>query len=201
MNLPGRLVVISGPSGAGKSTVVSQLIESCPLPLKLSISATTRPIRADDRPGENYIFLTDDQFQAKIDEEAFLECVEVFGRGHWYGTLKEQVSTGLQQGNWIILEIDVEGFHKVRKLHPDAVSVFIHPGSLDELERRLRGRSTDDEQTIARRLEVARGELEASSAYEHIVINNSIEQTVEEICQLLLKTSESAAGNPTHAPE
>jgi guanylate kinase len=187
----GKLVIISGPSGAGKSTVVKQLIEQCTVPLKLSISATTRPVRGDDKPGKNYIFLSDDEFQQKVKQGEFLEYVEVFGRGHWYGTLSEQVSTGLDAGYWIILEIDVEGAQKAKKHYPDAVSIFIHPGSLDELERRLRGRGTEQEEAIARRLEVASHEMEAAVVYDHTVVNQTIEQTVEDICQLLVQSSDS----------
>ena len=121
--------------------------------------------------------------------------MEVFGRGHWYGTLKEQVSTSLDRGDWLILEIDVEGAQKVKSSFPDAISVFIHPGSLEELERRLRGRATDDDQAIARRLEVASQELEVSVVYDHIVVNRSVEQTVREICDLLVQSSDQSVTN------
>ena len=191
----GKLIIISGPSGAGKSTVVSRLICECPLPLKLSISATTRPIRSDDKPGENYIFLEEQQFKAKIEANEFLEYVEVFGRGHWYGTLREQVSTGLQRGNWIILEIDVEGAAKVKQNYPDAVSIFIHPGSIHELERRLRNRATEDEAALQRRLEVAAHEMEAAVVYDHVITNSKVENTVTEICRLLIKLSDTAIEN------
>lgn len=187
----GKLIIISGPSGVGKSTVVSRLVEECPLPLQLSVSATTRPIRADDRPGENYIFLSHAEFQKKIENGEFLEYVEVFGRGHWYGTLREQVSTGLNRGNWIILEIDVEGAATIKRSHPDSISIFIHPGSLEELEKRLRGRATEDESDLARRLEVASHELEAAVVYDHIVTNHCVDQTVADICQLLVKETDT----------
>lgn len=180
-----KLVIISGPSGVGKSTVVSRLIDECELPLKLSVSATTRPIRGDDSPGKNYIFLTNDEFQQRIQDGEFLEYAEVFGRGHWYGTLKDQVTTGLNAGNWIILEIDVEGAQQVKESYPDSISLFIHPGSLEELEKRLRGRATDDDGAIARRLEVASQELDASLAYDHIITNITVDQTVKDICTLL----------------
>ncbi|MEM9411950.1 MAG: guanylate kinase [Planctomycetota bacterium] len=191
----GKLIIISGPSGAGKSTIVKKLITSCPLPLKLSISATTRPQRGDDRPGENYIFLSDEEFQSKVQNDEFLEYVEVFGRGHWYGTLKAQVSTSLDQGDWLILEIDVEGAQKVKTSFPDSVSIFIHPGNLDELEKRLRGRATDDDDAIARRLEVASQEMEVSVVYDHVVVNRTIEQTVQDICDLLTQLSDQSVIN------
>ncbi len=194
-NAMGRLVIISGPSGVGKSTVVSRLIAECGLPLKLSISATTRPIRSDDNPGQNYIFLSEEEFQSRIQAGAFLEYAEVFGRGHWYGTLKDQVTTGLNQGNWIILEIDVDGAQQVKTAYPDVVSIFIHPGSLEELERRLRGRATDDELAITRRLEVASQELDASLAYDHIVTNITVDQTVTDICNLLNQIADTKLSN------
>ena len=186
----GKLVIISGPSGVGKSTVVSKLIESCSLPLELSISATTRPVRGDDRPGENYIFLDDAEFKQRIENNEFLEYVEVFGVGHWYGTLRQQVAKGLSAGKWIVLEIDVEGAAKVMKNHPEVVSIFIHPGSIEELEKRLRGRGTNDEQSIAKRLAVAQDELDASTIYEHIVQNKTVDQTVNDICDILKKSAE-----------
>lgn len=189
---PGKLIVISGPSGAGKSTVVARLIDECPLPLRLSISATTRPVRGDDQPGKNYIFLSDEEFQEKVKQGEFLEYVEVFGRGHWYGTLRDQVSSGLEAGYWIILEIDVEGAQKAKQSYPDAISVFIHPGSLEELERRLRGRGTEKEDAITRRLEVASHELEAAVVYDHIVVNSTVDQTVQDVCQLLVQGFDSA---------
>ncbi len=181
----GHLVIISGPSGVGKTTVLRELFRICPLPLQESVSATTRPRREGETEGVSYHYLDDEQFQQHRQRGNFLECTEVFGRGHWYGTLREPVATGLANGKWIILEIDVEGAAKVLKHYPDAISIFIHPGSLEELERRLRGRATETEPALARRLEVASHELEASAIYRHIVINQSVEQTAEDICKIL----------------
>ena len=115
----------------------------------------------------------------------FLNIARFSGYGHWYGTLRQPVTTGLERGDWIILEVDVEGAAKVLKTYPDAITIFIHPGSIEELERRLRGRGTESEEVLKRRLEVAQHELDASSIYRHIVINQSVEQTVNDICELL----------------
>ena len=181
----GKLIIVSGPSGVGKTTVLKQLYEVCSLPLEPSVSATTRPQRPGEVDGQSYYFLEADDFQQRREAGAFLECIEVFGRGHWYGTLRDPVETGLAGGKWIVLEIDVEGADEVLKHYPDAITIFIHPGSIEELERRLRGRGTETEDALARRLEVASRELAASDRYRHTVVNQSIEQTVTDICQLL----------------
>ncbi len=189
MTLPNngqqRLVIISGPSGAGKSTVVRRLLEECPVPLYLSVSATTRAPRPGEVDGKDYYFLSPEEFQRRRQAGEFLECKEVFGRGDWYGTLRSEVERGIQQGKWVVLEIDVEGAMSVLETYPDAVTIFLHPGSLAELERRLRTRGTENEATIERRLEVARREMEFLTRYRYQVINHTVEQAVQEICHLL----------------
>ncbi len=189
MKQSGQLVILSGPSGAGKSTVVRRLIEKCPLPLELSVSVTTRAPRVGEVEGRDYHFVTPHKFQQMRAEGAFLECKEVFGRGDWYGTLAEQVDSGLAAGKWIILEIDVQGAKSVLEHKPQAPSFFVHPGSLDELERRLRFRGTDNEAAICRRLEVAADELKSLAQYRYEIINRDIEQTVVEICRILKEVS------------
>lgn len=184
-DLAGRLIIFSGPSGVGKTTVLAAIFERCKRPLKMSVSATTRPQRVGETAGKSYHYLSDQEFKQRIEAGDFLEFTEVFGRGHWYGTLKDTVKAGLSEGKWVILEIDVEGAQKVLKHHPDAITIFVHPGSAEELERRLRGRGTESETELQRRLEVARGELGMANLYEHIVINQSVEQTANDICQIL----------------
>src|SRR5262245_24685165 len=141
-----HLVVISGPSGAGKSTVVREIMEKCPLPLSLSVSATTRPPRQGEVEGIDYVVLTAEQFAARRAAGDFLESKEY--AGNWYGTLQSQVTTGLAEGKWVLLEIDVEGTIAVLERHPDALTIFVHSGSVEELERRLRARKTESEDAL-----------------------------------------------------
>lgn len=188
----GRLIILSGPSGVGKTTILKQLHDRSDLPLIESVSATTRLQRPGETDGVSYHYLTKEQFLAHVENDNFLEYTEVFGRGDLYGTLRGPVEQALQDGKWIILELDVVGAVKVLKIHPDAITIFVHPGSIEELERRLRGRGTESEEALTRRLEVAKCELEASSQYKNIVFNTSVEQTVEEICQLLTAIAEKS---------
>jgi guanylate kinase len=184
---PGKLIIISGPSGAGKSTVVRRLIETCPAPLVLSVSATTRPPRPGEQDGVDYHFLSPAEFARRRDRGEMLECFEVFGRGYWYGTPRREVSTSLAEGKWVVLEIDVDGAQAVLQEYPDALTLFVSPGSMEELERRLRGRGTESEETIRRRLEVARREMERSAAYRQLVVNDEVDRAVRQICDLLTK--------------
>ena len=185
---PGRLVILSGPSGAGKSTVVRELLRTCSLPLMLSVSATTRPPRPGEENGVDYQFITLDEFAQRRAADEFLECKEVFGGGHWYGTLRSAVDAGLEAGKWVILEIDVQGALNVLEQRPSSISVFVHPGAQEELERRLRRRGTETEQSIARRLQVAADEMTYVSRYDYVVINHKVSETVNQICQLLKQT-------------
>jgi guanylate kinase len=181
----GKLVVISGPSGVGKSTVVRQIIHKFDGRLRLSVSATTRPPRGAEQDGVDYHFLSDAEFGRRMADGEFLESVEVFGRGHWYGTLWSEVRGSLSRGKWVILEIDVDGAREVLRQYPEAVTIFIRPDSMGELERRLRSRGTEKEDAIQRRLAVARHELQQADHYEYQVVNATVDQTVEEICDIL----------------
>ena len=181
----GKVVIISGPSGAGKSTLVRRLLQTCPLPLELSISATTRPPRPDELNGIDYHFLSADEFDEKRLAGEFLEYKEVFGQGYWYGTLLAKIDDGLRLGKWVILEIDVAGAMSVIDRVPDAITIFIHPGSMQELERRLRNRQTDNEEAIVRRLEVATQEMANRHQYEYQVINKDVDVATNEVSQIL----------------
>ena len=181
----GRLLIFSGPSGAGKTTVLREVLTKAKQPLKMSVSATTRPPRPGEADGVDYHFLDAAVFQTKRDAGEFLECFEVFGRGYWYGTLKETVTASLEASQWVVLEVDVQGRAKVVEQYPEAVTFFVRPESLEVLEQRLRDRGTENEETIKRRLEVAGHEWPFGKQYTYEIINYSIEQAVDEICQKL----------------
>ncbi len=197
--VPGKLVIISGPSGAGKSTVVRRLLAECPLPLEMSVSATTRPPRPDEVDGKDYHFLSREQFLARRDNQEFLEWKEVFGRGDYYGTLRSTVTAGVNAGKWVVLEIDVEGAMTVVAAHPDAITIFLHPGSNAELERRLRERGTESDDSIARRLEVARQEMTFKHRYTYDVQNDTVDQAVHDVCAIL--NAQTAAATLESPPE
>jgi guanylate kinase len=191
----GKLVIISGPSGAGKSTVVKQLLMACELPLELSVSATTRKPRPGERDGIDYFFLSEDEFQRRREAGEFLECKEVFGRGDWYGTFRSIVTAGRRAGKWVILEVDVDGAMAVLDQCPDVITIFLHPGSPEELEKRLRQRATESEDSIRRRLEVASRELTFKNRYRFEVVNDTVAGAVQRICDIL--RSQGAKGSCT----
>jgi guanylate kinase len=177
--------VVSGPSGAGKTSVMQRVYQTCRVPLVRSVSATTRPPRAGETDGVDYHFLSDEEFGSHRQRGEFLECFEVFNHGHWYGTLWSEVTTGLTAGKWVVLEIDVQGALAVCERFPDAVTIFLRPSSREELERRLRGRGTETEEAIQRRLARADRELALAGRYRHQVINDDMDQAVQDICGIL----------------
>lgn len=181
---PGRVIVISGPSGAGKSTLLKQLLARCDR-LVTSVSATTRPPRPGEVDGRDYHFISRQEFERRLALGDFLEHAELFGAGDLYGTLVDEVAPRLAEGKWVVLEIDVEGTRAIVQQYPDAVTIFVRPASLEELERRLRSRGTETADAIARRMHVARQEMSQAGQYRYQVTNQTVEQAVEEILQIL----------------
>ena len=182
-NLPGRLIVLSGPSGSGKSTLVQRLLERPGLRLEVSISATTRPPRAGERSGCDYVFLSAPEFENIRDR--LLESAEV--HGHSYGTPAEPVRKALEQGTCVILVIDVQGGIQVREKVPSALLIFVRAPGLDVLEQRLRARGTDDEASIQRRLANARRELDLAKCYDVHLVNDDLERSVDELAAILVQ--------------
>lgn len=171
----GKLVVISGSSGVGKGTVIKEFLSKNP-EFKLSISCTTRAPREGEIDGVNYFFLTREEFQEAINEKKFLEWAEF--SGNMYGTRLDYVSKKLEEGHNIILEIDTQGALKVKEKMPEATLIFILPPSLEELEARLRGRHTETEEAIQKRLNSIKSEMENSKKYDYTIVNDSVENAV-----------------------
>ena len=188
----GKVVVVSGPSGAGKTSVMRRVYRQCRLPLRRAVSATTRPPRPDEIDGEDYHFLTDEEFQVRRERGEFVECRKVFGYDYWYGTLWSEVTPGLEAGKWVVLEIDVQGAADVTRRFPDAVTIFLRPSSRDELRRRLRGRGTESEEALRRRLDRAENETAQAVRYKHQVINDRLDRAVHDIREILKQEWENS---------
>lgn len=180
-----QFVVISGPSGTGKTTIVQRLLERSKVKLVKSVSATTRPPRKNEVPGDDYYFLSHDEFKTKRERGEFIECAEVHGTGNWYGTLTSEIERARRLGGWALLEIDVQGALQIMQKHPQALSIFVKATSDVDYERRLRSRGTDSEEVIQRRLANARNELQHASKYRYQVINDDLDRVVQEIADII----------------
>ena len=178
----GSVIIISGPSGSGKDTILRQLLKKNP-EIKFSISATTRPMREEDKTEKKYDFLSVEEFEGMIKREELLEYNRYVK--NYYGTPRIPVEKAVNEGKDIIIEVDVNGAAAIRKKLPEAISIFIMPPSLAELERRLCGRGTDSKEVIAARLKTALEEIARAPEYDYIVINGNIEDAVEDILSII----------------
>lgn len=181
----GKLFVISGSSGVGKGTVIKEFLRRNP-EFKLSVSCTTRNPREGEVDGVNYFFLTRDEFKKCIDNGEFLEWAEF--SGNMYGTKREYVERKLSEGKNLVLEIDTQGALNVKSIIKDAQLIFILPPSLEELEARLRGRHTETEEAIQKRLETVKFEMKNSEKFDYKIVNDSIDNAVIELERILLTT-------------
>jgi guanylate kinase len=177
-----KVFVITGPSGVGKGTLIRLLREEIP-ELRLSTSATTRAPRAGEENGVDYWFLSDEEFERRVQAGDFVEWAEYSGRR--YGTLREELDRHTDGGSPVVLEIEVQGARQIRKAMPEAIQIFIAPPSAEALRDRLVGRGTDEGAEVERRLKVAEEELEARDEFEHVVVNDRLEDSLAELVRVV----------------
>lgn len=186
---PGKLIIFSAPSGCGKDTLLRELFShGDELDLVLSRSMTTRLPRNEEQDGVDYYFVTRDYFESLIEQDKLIEFAEY--NGNYYGTPKDPVDKWLSEGKTVFLEIEVQGAEKVRKKRPDAVSIFILPPSIEELERRLRNRQTDSPETIEKRIALAPLEIAKSGEFDYRIVNDVLERATEELYQTVKSIKE-----------
>jgi guanylate kinase len=178
----GRLFVVTAPSGAGKTSLIDAVMKEDPT-LGISVSYTTRAPRAGEVDGADYHFVTEREFLAMRSRGEFLEDAEV--HGNRYGTSRQVILDALERGRDLILEIDWQGAQQIRRLYPDAIGIFILPPSIEELERRLRGRAQDAEAVIRRRVENAREEISHQEEFQYTIINKDFEAAKRRLAEII----------------
>jgi guanylate kinase len=174
--------IISAPSGSGKSTLVSCLLARDPQ-LRFSVSYTTRTVRGNEKPGESYIYISQKEFEERIQHGEFLEHAEVFG--NYYGTNRKVLEQARSEGKDLILDIDVQGARQLKERIPEAVSIFVLAPSRDILEQRLRMRSEDSEEVIQRRLRDAAEEIRNYSQYDYVLVNHQLEESIDTLAAIV----------------
>ncbi len=182
MNKKGKLLVLSGPSGSGKSTVIGKLMQRRD-DLAFSVSVTTRQPRPGEQNGREYWFITPERYDEMVEAGELLEHAMFVGNG--YGTPRKPIEQLMEQGYCVILDIEVQGAAQVKAAMPESVTVFLMPPSLEELERRLRGRGTETEERIRSRLERAKQEMELAPSYDHIVVSDDPWRAADELSAIL----------------
>ena len=182
----GKLVIFSAPSGSGKTTIVRELLKRFEQ-FEFSISATSRQPRGAEQNGVDYYFLTNEEFKERVARDEFVEWEEVY-QGTCYGTLKSEMERIWNMGKVIIFDVDVMGGISLKRLFgDDACSMFIMPPSIEELERRLRGRGTDAEEVIQKRVAKAEFEISKAPEFDHVVVNDKLEDAVEEAAGIITR--------------
>lgn len=187
-NKRGTLVLYTGSSGVGKGTLMERLLDA-DKSIRLSVSNTTRKPRKGEIDGVHYNFVTEEEFEDLINKDGYLEYARYCE--NYYGTPKKQVDDLLDQGYNVFLEIEVQGGLQIMEKYPDILSIFILPPSMESLERRLRRRGTEDEETIQKRLEAAKEEMQYKNKYKYNVVNGDLDVAVNEILDILHKEIEN----------
>jgi len=183
--MKGKLVIFSAPSGSGKSTIINQL-KKRGLEFTFSVSATCRPPRGEEKNGVEYYFLTPEDFKNRLDKGDFLEYQEVY-ENTYYGTLRSEVDHKLEQGSNMLFDVDVKGGLNIKRCYKErAMALFIQPPSVDTLRQRLLCRNTDSKEMIEKRLAKATYEMNFAAQFDHIIINDNLEQATDEACRLIL---------------
>ncbi len=180
-------MVFSAPSGAGKTTIVKYLLNEFP-ELVFSVSATTRKPRANEVNGREYFFITEEEFKKKIEQNQFVEWEKFYD--YYYGTLREFVDKNLEEGKFVVLELDVKGAESIKNQYPDAVLIFISPPSIDALKERLKRRNTETEEDFEKRIARAEMEMRYKEKFDYVIVNDDLEkakQTAKELIKKIIK--------------